>query len=140
MVIRRPGGRVLLSTKSFYPSGTYRLPTGKLNPEEDPEKGFLRETWEETGFRPKTSFRLGTILSIFRSHGDTVSFPSFIFASEVIEGTPNPQDPDESITSFLEADRLMLVQAEKSLRSMAEPWSDWGCWRAAAHGFLLEHM
>jgi 8-oxo-dGTP pyrophosphatase MutT (NUDIX family) len=140
MVVRRPGGRVLLSTKSFYPSDIYRLPTGKLDPGEDPEPGFIRETWEETGFHPKTACRLGTILATFRNREDKVSFPSFIFASEEFEGTPASQDPDESITGFLDADRQMLAQVERSLKSMNEPWSDWGCWRAAAHKFVFEHI
>ena len=37
MVVPRPGGKVLLHTKSFYPPGTYRLPTGRLRLGESPE-------------------------------------------------------------------------------------------------------
>ncbi len=140
MVVRRPGGCVLLSTKSFYPPGIYRLPTGKLEPGEDPERGFIRETQEETGFHPKTASRMGTILTTFVYREDKIFFPSFIFASEEIEGVPSPQDPDESITGFLDADRLALAQVEKKLSHMDEPWKDWGHWRAAAHKFVLAYI
>jgi len=34
MVVRRPSGRLLLSTKSFYPPGAHRLPTGGIDADE----------------------------------------------------------------------------------------------------------
>lgn len=49
MVIRRPNGKVLLSTKTFYPPGAYRLPTGGIEPSEGIFAALLREAHEETG-------------------------------------------------------------------------------------------
>ena len=49
MVLPRPNGRVLTLTKSFYPTGTYNLPSGGIQPGETPEQAFLREVAEETG-------------------------------------------------------------------------------------------
>src|SRR5689334_2752741 len=49
MVIRRKNGRILTMTKTFYPKGTYRLPTGGINHGESIFNALLRETQEETG-------------------------------------------------------------------------------------------
>ena len=49
MVVRRPTGEVLLSIKTFYPRGAYRLPTGGIDKDEPILDAVLRETLEETG-------------------------------------------------------------------------------------------
>ena len=49
MVIRRPNGRILLSIKTFYPRGAYRLPTGGIHPGEGVHDALVREAHEETG-------------------------------------------------------------------------------------------
>ena len=51
MVVRRPNGKLLLTIKTFYPRGAYRLPTGGINQEERIQNALLRETQEETGLR-----------------------------------------------------------------------------------------
>ena len=49
MVVRRPSGTLLLSTKTFYPPGAHRLPTGGIDAREAFLVAALRETREETG-------------------------------------------------------------------------------------------
>ena len=49
MVVRRPTGDVLLSIKTFYPRGAYRLPTGGIDQDEPILDAVVRETLEETG-------------------------------------------------------------------------------------------
>ena len=49
MVVRRPTGDVLLSIKTFYPRGAFRLPTGGIDRDEPILDAVLRETHEETG-------------------------------------------------------------------------------------------
>ena len=49
MVLRRPSGKLLLSIKTFYPRGAYRLPTGGVDHGEPILDALLRETAEETG-------------------------------------------------------------------------------------------
>jgi 8-oxo-dGTP pyrophosphatase MutT (NUDIX family) len=51
MVVRRPNGTVLLSIKTFYPRGAYRLPTGGIHRGEPILDALLRETNEETGLQ-----------------------------------------------------------------------------------------
>src|SRR4030081_2929099 len=51
MVVRRPTGKVLLSIKTFYPRGAYRLPTGGIDRDEPILEALLRATLEETGLR-----------------------------------------------------------------------------------------
>jgi 8-oxo-dGTP pyrophosphatase MutT (NUDIX family) len=44
MVVRRPTGDVLLSIKTFYPRGAYRLPTGGIDRDEPILDAVVRET------------------------------------------------------------------------------------------------
>ena len=43
MVVRRPNGKLLLSIKTFYPRGAYRLPTGGVDHGEPILDALLRE-------------------------------------------------------------------------------------------------
>src|SRR5437867_8364755 len=49
MVIRRRGGGLLLSIKTFYPRGAFRLPTGGIHHGEGVFDALIREAHEETG-------------------------------------------------------------------------------------------
>src|SRR5689334_16086473 len=51
MVVRRPGGRLLVCTKTFYPPGVYRLLTGGIDPGESVLAALHREVAEETGLQ-----------------------------------------------------------------------------------------
>ena len=51
MVVRRPSGRLLTMTKTLYPRGVSRLPTGGINHGEPILSALLRETLEETGLQ-----------------------------------------------------------------------------------------
>lgn len=136
MVIRRPANRVLLMTKDFYPDGIYRLPTGKMKRGEIPALCFAREVREETGFRI-TDFRsLGVIHYDLCFGGQSVDYPSHVFATQVIPDAPSPEDLDEGISSFQDASTDDLLAVADTLDHMEEPWRDWGRWRALAHRFV----
>src|SRR5579859_602192 len=62
MVIRRKNGRILTMTKTFYPQGAYRLPTGGINHGESIFAALLRETQEETGLEVKVTRFLAIVL------------------------------------------------------------------------------
>src|SRR5438132_14274637 len=49
MVVRRPNAKLLLSIKTFYPRGAYRLPTGGIHHGESVLDALVREAYEETG-------------------------------------------------------------------------------------------
>ncbi len=49
MVIQRRGGGLLLSIKTFYPRGAFRLPTGGIHHGEGVYDALVREAHEETG-------------------------------------------------------------------------------------------
>jgi 8-oxo-dGTP pyrophosphatase MutT (NUDIX family) len=49
-------------------SGEISFPGGALNPEEEPEQGALRETWEEVGIRPTHVEILGLLDDFYSIH------------------------------------------------------------------------
>src|SRR5512141_2682583 len=69
LVIPRPGKRVLLHTKEFYPANRYRLPTGGIDIGEPIEKAVRRELREETGFKIAPVRFLGVVEYQFRNKG-----------------------------------------------------------------------
>src|SRR3954464_1184387 len=69
MVVRRPSGRVLLSIKTFYPRGAYRLPTGGIHEGEPVYDALLRETHEETGLETTVERFLARISYRAREQG-----------------------------------------------------------------------
>src|SRR2546425_1084616 len=63
MVVRRPNGKILLSIKTFYPRGAYRLPTGGIHHGERILDALRRETAEETGLETQLRRFLAAIHS-----------------------------------------------------------------------------
>ena len=140
MVIRRPGDRILLMTKDFYPENVYRLPTGKMKRGEIPEDCFAREVMEETGFTTSDFVSLGVVHYEIEFGDERLDYPSHVFATEVIAGDPSPIDLDEGITSFIEVTPTELLTTAAQLEQLPEPWSDWGRWRAIAHTAVREML
>ncbi len=103
LIIPRPDRKVLVHTKSFYPSGVWRLPTGGLHRGERIDDAIRREAREETG-NELLPFRFLFHLR-FRWEGAAKQFDSYGFltteASERIES----RDPREQITAFHDAGR-----------------------------------
>jgi 8-oxo-dGTP pyrophosphatase MutT (NUDIX family) len=140
IVVSRPAGKIILSTKSFYPKGVYRLPTGKMKKPESPDEAALRETYEETGHEIQSAGFLGTILCYFTSQGETVTFPSHVLVTEEIEGSIAPIDEHEGIIASLDTPPCCLRTVATQLRDLPAPWADWGKWRAVAHDFVYEAL
>jgi ADP-ribose pyrophosphatase YjhB (NUDIX family) len=133
MVIRRPGGKVLVNTKSFYPAGVYRLPSGQINRGEDPEATLMREAFEETGLRVRIERHLGVIRYTLRCAEETLNYISHVFLTEETAGEPAPMDASEAISGFREIEPSELRSITEALRNLPESWSDWGRFRALAH-------
>jgi ADP-ribose pyrophosphatase YjhB (NUDIX family) len=140
MVIPFGNGKVLLHTKSFYPSGVYRLPTGKMLPNEDPSTAFIREFREEIGSDGKIDRLLGIIKTILRADGEPVEFTSYVYLAKELTQEPNPQDGEEQITGFEGVPICELKRVAENLRTLPGRWRDWGKFRAIAHDFAADAL
>lgn len=105
MVVRRPSGRLLTATKTFYPAGVYRLLTGGVERGERVLEALLRETHEETGLRVKVRRLLAVIA--YRAEDaaddDPPRFHTFAFLLDEVGGTLGATDPDERIAAYGES-------------------------------------
>lgn len=152
MVIRRPSGNVVLSTKDFYPQGAFRLPTGGISHGEGVFDALLRETKEETGL----DVDVVRFLAWIDYHGDAGGprgpeppaplFHTFAFLLEETGGTLGSLDPHERISAYKEvapgelprvAAELEAIASEQSHRILGD-WADWGRFRAVVHRAVAE--
>lgn len=147
MVVRRPSGKVLLTTKDFYPAGTYRLPTGGISHGEDVFRALVRETREETGLDTEVRRFLAWIDYEGSGEGRIV-FHTFAFLLDETGGTLGALDPHERISAFREADVASLPAVADRLDSVASAlspdiqgdWADWGHFRAVVHRAVAEEL
>lgn len=147
MVVRRPAGTVLLSIKSFYPRGAFRLPTGGIDRDEPIFDALLRETNEETGLSPEPQRFLASITYTDGPSGPPV-FHTFAFLLDDRSGAPvTPLDLHEQIESSVEvpvadlpaiADRLEHIAADGG-PGIAN-WDAWGRFRAHVHRAVYEAL
>lgn len=152
----RPETGVLLHTKSYYPEGAYRLPTGGLAPGEDPVAGLVREVAEETGLEvhdgpaaPGTG-RIadfaGLLTYSFRHRRleRELSFASFVFVIQAPVGMePQVVDETEQIAgwAWCPPNDLHRVAANLcSLKDSTPGWADWGRFRAAVHTAVAKYF
>ncbi len=130
-------GRVLLVRRAQYPAGIFRLPTGGIEPGEQPDAAACREAYEETGYQIGTPRLLGVVECAMCWPGlDCAPFVSFVFVAAVpADQEPYPANPDE-----VEAYRWWPVEAlgelAARLRALPPEWVYWGRFRAAAYDFI----
>lgn len=140
LAICRPGGRVLLQTKAFYPPGTYRLPSGGVREGEPLLEAVQREMLEETGLQANPQRFLGILCYRFRRGGRPQVRASYVFVLENGAGTPAPRDEAERISGFREVPLADLEAVAQQLEGMQGEWAPWGRFRALAHRFVAEAM
>lgn len=141
MVLRRPGDRVLVLTKSFFPPGIYNLPTGGIHPGETPEQAFSREVIEETGL-PSVPLQMIGRLDEHCTLGDrALDFRHyFILGSETSE-TAHPADNDsESISGYADASAEDLRRFAAEMSKLAGDWLGFGRFRAPALDFVADWL
>jgi hypothetical protein len=132
LLLRRADGQVLLHTKSFYPPGTYRLPSGGIRPNETVMDAARREAAEETGLSARELHPLGLVTYTLRDGRRRCFFHSWLVVADV-EGEPNANDGDERIAGFRWVGPDELLQVPEALRTLPTEWGGWGRFRALAH-------
>ncbi|MCL6628307.1 MAG: NUDIX hydrolase [Armatimonadetes bacterium] len=140
MVIRRPGGKVLLMTKPFYPPGIYRLPSGQIMGDESPDQAFVRELEEETGILGVPCKRLDDLRFVFKYADNRLDYFSYVYVTDETVRKPEPKDTEEAITGFIEISVCDLTNIAESLTNLSGPWHDWGRFRAIPHRIAFEHL
>jgi ADP-ribose pyrophosphatase YjhB (NUDIX family) len=146
MVIRRPSGRLLTITKTFYPHGAYRLPTGGINHGERIYDALLREVQEETGLTVSVS-RFLVVATYRLANADAAPiFYTFAFLLDEIGGTLGALDEGERIEDYREIAPEDLPAVAARLDHEGDTYSDaidgnwreWGEFRAVIHRLVWQ--
>jgi len=139
LLIRRPNGRFLLHTKSFYPSGSYRVPTGGIEQGEDLIAAACREAREETGLQVSIERFLGILHYRFCWNDQETDFTSYVFLLKETGGRLAPQDSSEQISGYKEVTLDEFPEIARKLEeTLLQKWTAWGQFRALAHRFAFE--
>ena|SRR3990172_4058285 len=139
LLIENNKRQILLHTKSFYPNGVYRIPTGGIHFGESVLAALEREMYEETGFDVLSKKLIALTLYQFTNSKSRVGFPSYLFRVTTTMTSPSPQDPGERITDFGWIDVSELEGVIDRLQNLNEAWNEWGKMRAVPHRLALEY-
>lgn len=140
MVIVNPTGQVLTHTKSFYPAGAFRIPTGGVGPDERVLDALRREVWEETGLEAEVQRLLAAIEYRFTDGAREVRFATYLFLLHADGHEPRAQDAGEDIAEFVWTDVPGLQRIAAQLESLPGRWNEWGRFRALAHRVAAETL
>jgi 8-oxo-dGTP pyrophosphatase MutT (NUDIX family) len=141
MVVRRPNGKVLLSIKTFYPRGAYRLPTGGIHEGEPVYDALLRETHEETGLDVTVERFLARISYREMTPGSAPLFHTFAFLLRETGGRLGALDLSEQLEDWREIEVSELPGVADTLEDLKTTsdhdiggdWRAWGKFRALVH-------
>jgi 8-oxo-dGTP pyrophosphatase MutT (NUDIX family) len=149
MVVRRPNGTLLLSIKTFYPRGAYRLPTGGIQHGEPILDALVRETNEETGLQTEVRRFLARIAyhGVDAPTGVPI-FHTFAFLLDETGGTLGAIDTTEQIEDWREIEIAELPRVASFLDDLRTPgtldiggdWREWGKFRAVVHRAVAEAL
>ena len=148
MVVRRPTGKVLLSIKTFYPRGAYRLPTGGIHKGEKVYDALLRETHEETGLDTTVERFLARISYRALAPSSPPLFHTFAFLLREAGGTLGALDLSEQLEDWREVDAAELPRVADALNDLQTTsahdiggdWRAWGKFRAVVHRVVHEAL
>ena len=149
MVIRRRNGSLLLSIKTFYPRGAFRLPTGGIHHGEGVYDALVREAREETGLVTTVVRFLARIAYQPMSTPDAPPvFHTFTFLLDEVSGTLGALDMSERIDEWKEiavadlpavADTLDHLTTQGA-EDIGGDWRAWGKFRAIVHRVVHEAL
>lgn len=134
--VRRPGGQILLHTKSIYPKGTFRIPTGGIEEDEDIEAALLREVEEEMGLDVQIE-RFFALVD-YRTPELAEAFTTYAFILKEMGGVLSLSNEEEKISGWREVLPSALTQVASELESMEGDWHAWGLFRAPVHRILAQ--
>ena len=148
MVVRRPNGKLLLSIKTFYPRGAYRLPTGGIHEGELVYEALLRETHEETGLDITVERFLARISYRAKAPGSPPLFHTFAFLLRETGGTLGALDLSEQLEDWHEVEVAELPRVADTLDDLGTTsahdiggdWRAWGKFRAVVHRAVHEAL
>lgn len=149
MVIRRRNGSLLLSIKTFYPRGAFRLPTGGIHHGEAVYDALVRETHEETGLATTVARFLARIAyQPMSTPGPVAVFHTFAFLLDEVSGTLGALDMSERIEQWKEIDVADLLAVADTLDDLTTQgtediggdWRAWGKFRAVVHRVVHEAL
>lgn len=138
LAIQRADGNVLLHTKSFYPNGLYRLPTGGIFLWEKVLASARREAKEETGFDIHAICMAGMITYTFHHDGRHMPFVSYVLLVRSDETQPAAVDTAERISDFRFVSPARLRHVAQTLRQLGGHLAGWGAFRAPAHELVAD--
>jgi 8-oxo-dGDP phosphatase len=103
-VVRDPGRGVLLIWRHRFITDTWgwEIPAGRIEPDESPEEAAVRETVEETGWRPGPLHRLGA----YAPNNGSTDQVFHLFVADGGTRVGDPTDPSES-------ERIEWVEPDK---------------------------
>jgi 8-oxo-dGTP diphosphatase len=137
-VLRRESGDILLINRAVYPTGTYRLPTGGVEPGESPKRAAIREIEEETGYQISDPGLLGVVDYLIYWPGTDLSptsFVSYIFLADVA-GDQSPKAVDGEIDDYRWVPATALSNIAIQMRNLPPEWVYWGRFRAVSYDFI----
>lgn len=112
-LVERDGKYLMIEEGKDYVEGTWNIPGGGVEPDEDPVQAVKRELKEETGLKIKENNGLIGVFSS-RSSKDGHPVKVFVFDCEVGDGEPEPELDDEILDAeFLDESEIR----EKELRN-----------------------
>lgn len=132
MVVERTPGWVLLQTKTHYPPGIFRLPTGTVGPAETCRAALVRELHEEANLVPGEAVEELLRLE-YDVEGGRKDFVTVAYHVRSPRGHLRPNDPTEDIGAWREAPMGELLAVAADLCQLEPPWSGWGCFRSLLH-------
>lgn len=138
LAVERPDGRLLLHTKSFYPAGVMRIPTGGIGPEESVLDALRREAHEETGLEVEIARWLGLVTYRFRQGPRALPFATYLFHVRVGMDPPRALDEEERISELRYVPARAIEAVLDDLLALPPSWADWGRFRALPHELLLD--
>jgi len=138
LFIRRHNGNLILHSKDFYPAGTFRVPSGRIQKREAILEAVYREAYEETGLGVSVDRFMAVIDFAFHWQGHRIPMSSYLFLLHETGGRLKVQDADEHITALKEARLDELPSVAQHLENMPSPWRDWGLFRAIPHRLAAE--
>ncbi len=141
LVLQPAPGQVLVHTKTFYPPGVYRLPTGGILPGEAVLDALRREAAEEIGLSVEPERFLGLVEYRFHREAEEAFFASWAFLLRPVgRVAPHSQDTGEQIAEFRAVPVEDLPRIAAQLRALPSPWADWGRFRAVVHDLVAREL